>query len=75
MKCHETRSLEQNRRRARELMVKKMDNLLNGEDSLDNQKKKIDEQKQRTNEAKSRKRAKLKEEWKRREELDKVKDA
>lgn len=41
VKCHEQRSLEQNRRRAREIMVQKLDNLYNGEDSVTAQKTRI----------------------------------
>lgn len=74
VKCHESRSLQRNRKRARELMVQKMDNLLNGEDSLDNQRRRIDENKNRSQEAKRKKLEKLKLEWKKNEELDEVKD-
>lgn len=44
VKCHEQRSLEQNRRRAREIMVEKLDNLYNGDDSVMAQKTKIIQQ-------------------------------
>lgn len=41
VKVHHTRSLESNRKIARELLVAKLDNLLNGENSVENQKKRI----------------------------------
>ncbi|KAG7198785.1 hypothetical protein KM043_001766 [Ampulex compressa] len=39
VKCHETRSLWQNKKRAREIMIQKLDNLLNKENSLESQKR------------------------------------
>ena len=39
VKCHETRSQLQNQKIAREIMITKLDNLLNGKDSIENQKK------------------------------------
>lgn len=41
VKVHHTRSLESNRKIARELLVEKLDNLYNGENSVANQKKRI----------------------------------
>ncbi|CAK9815415.1 Mitochondrial translation release factor in rescue [Anthophora plagiata] len=38
VKCHETRSLFQNKTIARELLLQKLDNLINGKDSLESQK-------------------------------------
>ncbi|KAK2727819.1 hypothetical protein QYM36_008342 [Artemia franciscana] len=40
MKCHQTRSLEKNQQTARELLLMKFDNLMNGEMSVELQKKK-----------------------------------
>lgn len=37
VKCHETRSLFQNRKIARETLLKKLDDLINGQESLRNQ--------------------------------------
>lgn len=37
VKCHETRSLSINQKRAREIMIAKLDNLLNGDRSIENQ--------------------------------------
>lgn len=42
-KCHETRSLDQNRRIAREKLVTKLDNLMNGEDSLERQLRRLEQ--------------------------------
>ena len=41
VKCHETRSLQQNRKIARDILLKKVDNLINGDDSLENQKERL----------------------------------
>ncbi|CAK9798674.1 Mitochondrial translation release factor in rescue [Anthophora quadrimaculata] len=38
VKCHETRSLFQNKKIARELLLTKLDNLINGKESLESQK-------------------------------------
>jgi protein subunit release factor B len=42
VKCHQTRSVEINRKIAKQLLVAKLDNLVNGENSIENQKKVID---------------------------------
>eukprot|EP00092_Neocalanus_flemingeri_P068897 GFUD01084305.1.p1 GENE.GFUD01084305.1~~GFUD01084305.1.p1 ORF type:complete len:149 (+),score=52.64 GFUD01084305.1:352-798(+) len=39
VKCHQTRSVEMNRKIAKQLLVIKLDNLVNGENSVENQKK------------------------------------
>lgn len=41
VKCHETRSLFENRKIARKNMLTKLDNLINGENSLKNQEEKL----------------------------------
>ena len=41
VKCHQTRSLEQNRKIARKLLVTKLDNFVNGENSVENQEKNL----------------------------------
>ncbi|XP_031835746.1 mitochondrial translation release factor in rescue [Nomia melanderi] len=41
VRCHETRSLIQNRKIARENMLTKLDNLINGENSLQNQEERL----------------------------------
>lgn len=58
--------MEQNRKLAREILINKLDNLINGENSIANQKKRIDDNRRRTNTAKKNKMNKLKEEWKQR---------
>ena len=42
VKCHQTRSIESNRKIARKLLITKLDNHLNGEDSVENQQRLID---------------------------------
>lgn len=39
VKCHQTRSVSQNQKIAREILIKKLDNQLNGEKSIENQEK------------------------------------
>ena len=41
VKCHQTRSLENNRKLARKLLTSKLDNFVNGDNSLENQQKAI----------------------------------
>lgn len=41
VKVHQSRSLEQNRKIAREILIGRLDNLYNGENSVENQKKRI----------------------------------
>merc|ERR1711909_9845 len=45
VKCHQTRSVETNRKIARQLLLNKLDNFVNGENSVENQKKAIDKEK------------------------------
>ena len=42
VKCHQTRSLENNRKIARKLLLVKLDNFVNGENSAENRQKAID---------------------------------
>merc|ERR1719333_813641 len=42
VKCHQTRSIESNRKIARQLLLGKLDNHINGESSVENQQKLID---------------------------------
>ena len=39
VKCHATRSLWDNKKRAREILITKLDNMINGEKSIENQKR------------------------------------
>lgn len=41
VKCHETRSLDQNRKIARKILLTRLDNLVNGQNSLQNQKEQL----------------------------------
>ena len=45
VKCHQTRSLEMNRKIARKLLAKKLDNFVNGEESVEAQEAKISKEK------------------------------
>ncbi|XKL65776.1 hypothetical protein PGB90_009196 [Kerria lacca] len=74
VKCHESRSLEKNRKKAREILVRKLDNAMNGEDSIENQKKIIDRNRRNTYELKRKKLNELKEKWKKREFSDNDKE-
>ena len=65
VKCHQTRSIEKNRKIARQLLTTKLDNHINGENSVENQQKLIDKIKLE----KKREKTKLKYEQKRLEKL------
>ena len=45
VRCHDTRSLEQNRRIAKRRLVNKLDNFVNGDMSVENQQNNIDKEK------------------------------
>jgi peptide chain release factor len=64
VKCHETRSLQQNRQAARRIMITKLDNHLNHEDSVENQRKRLEQSKHKKAQSKSEKLRKLKLEFK-----------
>jgi protein subunit release factor A len=70
VKCHETRSLDQNRKKAREHLVTRLDNLLNGDQSVDAQIKAIESRKKLVKDRKREKLNMLKVEWKKRENLE-----
>jgi len=67
VKSHETRSLQQNRKAAREVMLAKLDRLLNGEESLDAQQLRIDKDTSAKRNRKKEKLRDLKAAWKDRE--------
>lgn len=69
IKCHESRSLDQNRKKARSLLVTKLDNLINKENSVEAQAKLLDNKKTTEMERKRQKRQALKNEWRTRENL------
>uniref|UniRef100_V5I7V5 Putative peptide chain release factor, mitochondrial n=1 Tax=Anoplophora glabripennis TaxID=217634 RepID=V5I7V5_ANOGL len=54
VKCQETRYLEQNQKRARSILLTKLDNLMNGEYSVEAQVKAIENQKSISKEKKKR---------------------
>ncbi|KAK9496338.1 hypothetical protein O3M35_013356 [Rhynocoris fuscipes] len=64
VKCHESRLLEMNRKIARELLIKKLDNLFNGEMSIENQLKAINEKKNYKEDNKKKRLRLVKEKWK-----------
>ena len=68
VKCHQTRSIEKNRKIARELLATRLDNHINGENSIENQQKLIDKVKLE----KRKEKTKLKYEQKRLEKLGPV---
>jgi protein subunit release factor A len=70
VKCHETRSLDQNRKKAREHLVTRLDNLLNGDQSVEAQIKAIESRKKLVKDKKREKLNMLKVEWKKRENLE-----
>ncbi|XP_045785364.1 mitochondrial translation release factor in rescue [Maniola jurtina] len=69
IKCHISRCQDENRKLAREMLRSKLDEMLNGENSVAAQMKRIEEQKFKKSEYKRKKKALLKEEWKKREGL------
>ncbi|KAL4711975.1 hypothetical protein ACJJTC_011282 [Scirpophaga incertulas] len=69
VKSHISRSQDENRKFAREMLITKLDDQLNGENSVAAQKLRIEEKKLKRNDYKKKKKAELKNEWKKREGL------
>ncbi|XP_017892859.1 probable peptide chain release factor C12orf65, mitochondrial [Ceratina calcarata] len=69
VKCHETRSLSQNRKIARELLLKKLDNLINGEESLEKQEERLSKRDSIKKQQKQKKMTDLKKAFEERENL------
>lgn len=69
VKCHETRSLLQNKKIARDKMLTKLDNKLNGEDSLESQEERLKKRDSLKRKQKQKKLADLKELFEKRENL------
>ncbi|XP_054287430.1 mitochondrial translation release factor in rescue-like [Macrosteles quadrilineatus] len=67
VKCHETRSQDRNRKLAREILVTKLDNLINGDKSIEAQTKALEKLKTVKADQKRKKLAKLKDKWKEQE--------
>lgn len=63
IKCHESRSVEDNRKLARNKLIDKLDVIENGEHSIEAQKKKIAEKKNAQKEWKRKKMETLKKDW------------
>lgn len=68
VKCHITRVTESNRKLAREMLITKLDNMINGDQSVEGQRKAIEEKKSTKSDQKRRKRDGLKQKWKERED-------
>lgn len=63
VKVHHTRSLESNRKIARELLIRKLDNLLNGENSVESQRNRIEMNKIALRKTEQERKRRWKEEW------------
>ncbi|XP_063974532.1 mitochondrial translation release factor in rescue [Diachasmimorpha longicaudata] len=70
VKCHQTRSLWDNKKIAREILITKLDDKINGEYSLDNQKRKLLAKQAADRTRKRNKLLELKREFKEREGLE-----
>lgn len=71
VKCHQTRSLEDNRKRARNILIERLDEHFNGENSVVAQIKRAEKVKTNKANQKRRKLEELKQKWKKeREDLD-----
>lgn len=64
IKCHQSRSLDQNRKMARSLLIKKLDNFINKENSVEAQEKALETKKRNNYEKKQAKLRALKKAWK-----------
>ncbi|KAL0894152.1 hypothetical protein ABMA27_014185 [Loxostege sticticalis] len=69
VKCHISRCQDDNRKLAREMLIAKLDEEINGADSVAAQKKRLQEKKMKRNEYKKKKMAQLKSEFRKREGL------
>lgn len=70
VKCHITRSLEDNRKRARKILIEKLDEHFNGEESVAAQMKRIEKTKATKANQKRKKLEELKQKWKEREDIE-----
>ncbi|CAH0555825.1 unnamed protein product [Brassicogethes aeneus] len=69
VKNQESRLLEQNRKKARDILLTRLDNHINGENSIEAQIKQINNKKSSASQSKKDKLRTLKEEWKKRENI------
>lgn len=70
VKVHQTRSLESNRKLAREILAQKLDNLYNGENSVEAQKKRVKLRLISITKSQAEKRRSMKEEYRQRQSSD-----
>lgn len=70
VKCHKTRSLEENRKEARKILAVKLDIELNGEESVEAQTKKVEVKKINEADRRRRKLQEMKQKWKERENIE-----
>jgi len=70
IKCHQSRSLHKNRELAKEMLIVRLDNLVNGDLSVEAQKQKLLDKKSKERSGRAEKLKNLKEEWKQRENID-----
>lgn len=68
-RCHTSKSLEENKKEVRQIMISKLDDFYNKENSVSAQLKRIEKFKQSKNQVKRDKLEKLKAEWKKNENL------
>lgn len=64
VKCHQSRSLDQNRKMARTILLTKLDNLINGENSVEAQKRLVQNKRKNEYEKKQARIRELKKSWK-----------
>lgn len=70
VKCHMTRSLGDNRKHARKILIEKLDEHFNGDDSVAAQMKRLEKVKANKMDQKRKKLEEMKRKWKEREELE-----
>lgn len=70
IKCHHHRLLQKNQKLARQLLITRLDDKLNGENSVENQMKRLQEKKSSDSTRKRKKLDELKAQWKERENID-----
>ena len=72
VKCHESRSLESNRRQARVLLAERLDRLLNGDESVAAQRERLERQKMQRNDQQRSRRRSRKEQWQQQRAAERV---
>lgn len=70
VKCHKTRSLEENRKEARKILAVKLDIEINGEESVEAQTKKVEVKKINEADRRRKKLQEMKQKWKERENIE-----